>query len=142
MVPPAVEVSGPLPEEGAVGGAALLGGPEPLEALLDDGRVLPVVVGVHLDVRGADVHLVAGPLDAVVVGLLPVVPAAGVAIRAVVARRVPHEAVLQRLVPLLVPLEVTDHLLLLHEYPGVAVQAVEVLPGRKEKGPMRLEFEF
>lgn len=46
----AVEVSGALAEEGAVRGAALLGGAVPLESLLDDGRVLAVVVGVHLNI--------------------------------------------------------------------------------------------
>lgn len=35
---------------------------------------------------------------------------------------------LQGLVPLLVPLEVPDHLLLLHEYPAAAVQTMKVLP--------------
>lgn len=46
----AVEVGGALAKEGAVRGAALLGGAVPLESLLDDGRVLAVVVGVHLHV--------------------------------------------------------------------------------------------
>jgi hypothetical protein len=36
--------------------------------------------------------------------------------------------VLERLVALLVPLEVADHLLLLDKDPRVAVQAVEVFP--------------
>lgn len=57
--PPAVEVGGALAVEGAVGGGAVLGGPEALESFLDDGRVFAVVVGVHLDVRRANVHLVA-----------------------------------------------------------------------------------
>ena len=60
--PPTVEVGGALAVEGAGRGAAVLGGAEPLEALLDDGRVLAVVVGVHLDVRRADVDLVAAVL--------------------------------------------------------------------------------
>ncbi|KAJ8885930.1 hypothetical protein PR048_012136 [Dryococelus australis] len=59
VVAAAVEVRGALAEEGAVRGAALLRRAEPLEALLDDGRVLAVVVGVHLHIRRADVHLVA-----------------------------------------------------------------------------------
>jgi hypothetical protein len=63
VLPATVEVRGPLAEEGAVRGTTLLCGPQSLETLLDDGRVLPVVVGVHLDVRGADVHLVAGTLQ-------------------------------------------------------------------------------
>jgi hypothetical protein len=66
--------------------------------------------------------------DAVVVGLLAVVGASAVAVVAVVAGRVAHESVLERLVALLVPLEVADHLLLLDKDPRVAVQAVEVFP--------------
>lgn len=66
--------------------------------------------------------------DAVVVGLLAVVGASAVAVVAVVAGRVAHESVLERLVALLVPLEVADHLLLLDKHPRVAVQAVEVFP--------------
>ena len=63
-------------------------------------------------------------------GLLPVVAAVGVAVATVVGRRVPHEAVLKRVVPLLVPLEVSDHLLFLHEHARVALQTVEMLPER------------
>ena len=59
----AVEVGGALAGEGAVGRGAVLGGPVALEALLDDGRILAVVVGVHLHVRRADVHLVASLLS-------------------------------------------------------------------------------
>ena len=42
----------------AVCSVAVLSPPEPEEALPLDGVVLPVVVEVHLHVRGADVHLV------------------------------------------------------------------------------------
>ena len=73
-------------------------------------------------------------LEAVVVGLFAVVGAAAEAVATVVHGRVAHEAVLQRLVALLVPLEVADHLLLLHEDARVAVQTVEVLPGGEKKG--------
>lgn len=62
LVPTTVEVCGPLTEEGAVRCTALFCGPQSLEALLDDSRVLAVVVGVHLHVRGTYVHLVAGAL--------------------------------------------------------------------------------
>ena len=54
----AVEVGGALSGKGAVRSGAVFGGPVPLEAFLDDGRVLAVVVGVHLYVRGAYVHLI------------------------------------------------------------------------------------
>lgn len=63
-----------------------------------------------------------------IVGLFAIVRTAAIAVVAVVTRRVAHEAVLQRLVALLVPLEVTDHLFLLDENPRVAIEAMEVLP--------------
>ena len=128
--PAAVEVRGPLAEEGAVGGAALLGGAVPLEALLDDGGVLAVVVGVHLDVGRRNVYFITAFLDAMIVGLLLVVGAVAEAVAAVVEGAVAHEAVLQGLVALLVPLEVADHFFFFDEDAGVAVEAVEVLPGR------------
>lgn len=125
--PAAVEVGGALAEEGAVAGAALFRRPESLEALLDDGRVFSVVVGVHLHVGGGDVDLVAPFFDTMIVGLLFVVGAVLEAVAAVVQGAVTHEAVLQGLVPFLVPLEVAYHLLLFDEHPGVAVQTMEVL---------------
>lgn len=73
-------------------------------------------------------HPVGALLDAVVVGLLAVVLTVVESVRAVVHGRVAHEPVLQRLVALLVPLEVPDHLLLFHEHPRVAVQTVKMLP--------------
>ncbi len=66
--------------------------------------------------------------DAMIVGLLAIVLAAAVAIVTVVHGRVAHESVLQRLVALLVPLEVPDHLLLLDKDARVAVQTVEMFP--------------
>lgn len=66
--------------------------------------------------------------DAMIVSLLAVVRAVGVAVVAVVARRVTHETVLQRFIALLVPLEMADHLLLLDEHSILTVQAVKVLP--------------
>ena len=62
-----------------------------------------------------------------VVRLFAVVSARRKPSGAVVTRRVPHEPVLQRLVALLVPLEVANHLFLLDEDARVAVEAVEVL---------------
>lgn len=109
---------------------ATLGGPKSLEALLYDGRVLAMVIRVHLHVRCRYVHLVAILVDAMIVGLLSIVRTgtARVLFRAVVGRRVPHEAVLQGLVPLLMPLKVPDHFLLLHEHSPAAVQTMKVLP--------------
>lgn len=56
---PAVEVGGLLAVELALHGAAVLGGPEPLEAVVDQLRVLLVEVLVRHDVGRAGVHLVA-----------------------------------------------------------------------------------
>ena len=58
-----MEVCGALAVEGAGLGAAVFGGAEPLEALLNDGRVLAVVVRVHLSVGGGDVYLVTARLQ-------------------------------------------------------------------------------
>lgn len=125
-----MKVRGPLANERTMLGRAILGSPKPLEALLYDGRVLAMVIRVHLHVRCRYVHLVAILVDAMIVGLLSIVRTdpAGMPLRAIVRRRVSHEAVLQGLVPLLVPLEVPDHLLLLHEHPAAAVQTMKVLP--------------
>ena len=46
----AVEVGGALPGKGTVGRSAILGGTVALESLLDDGRILTMVVGVHLHI--------------------------------------------------------------------------------------------
>ena len=73
-----------------------------------------MVVEVHLDVAGGDVHLVAAlRLDAVVVRLLLVVLAVREVVGAVVGRSDSPEAVLERLLHLLVPLGVSGNLLLL-----------------------------
>lgn len=124
-----MEVRGSLGDEGTIVGSAGLGSPEPLKALLDYGGVLAMVVRVHLDIRGGDVNLVAVVVYAVVMRLLSVVRAlpGGVPLGAVVGGRVTHESVLQRLVALFVPLEVSYHLLLLDEHAPAAVETVEVL---------------
>ena len=110
---------------------AVLRPPEPEESLPLDCIVLPVVVEMHLDVRGADVDFVtAVTLDTVVVGLLLVVAAVNELVTAVVHRGDPSEPVLQGLVHLLVPLAVPDHLLLLGEVLPLAHGdgAVEMFP--------------
>lgn len=61
-----------------------------------------------------------------VMSLLSVVLAVMVSIPTIVSRGIPHEAMLEALVPFLVPLEVTDHLLLLDEDLAVAFETVEV----------------
>ena len=86
---------------------------------------------IFLSNRNFFCYLVAAvALDAVVVGLLLVVCAVGELVAAVVHGGDPAEAVLERLVHLLVPLAVPDHLLLLGEVLPLAHGhgAVEVLP--------------
>lgn len=57
-----MEVGGLLPVELAAHRAAVLGGAEPLEAVVDQLRVLLVEVLVGHDVGGAGVHLAAAHL--------------------------------------------------------------------------------
>ena len=64
--------------------------------------------------------------------LLAVVGAVGKAVTAVVWGRVAHETVLEAFIPLLVPLEVSNHFLLLAEHFAAALKAMEVFSvGRK-----------
>jgi len=109
---------------------ATLGGPKSLKALLYDGRVLAMVIRVHLHVRCRYVHLVAILVDAMIVSLLSIVRTGptGVLFRTIVGRRVPHKAMLQGLVSLLMPLEVPDHFLLFHEHSPATIQTMKVLP--------------
>lgn len=58
-----MEVRGLLPVELAAHRPAVLGGPEPLEAVVDELGVLLVEVLVGHDVRGAGVHLAAAHLQ-------------------------------------------------------------------------------
>ena len=57
-----MEVGGTLAGEGTVGSSAILGSAVALKSLLDDGRILPVVVGVHLHVRCANIDFIAAVL--------------------------------------------------------------------------------
>lgn len=111
-----------------LGGSALLRRPEPLKALLDDGRVLAMVVAVHLHIAGADVHLVAVRLHAVVVRLPPIVRTSDAELHAtVVGRAEAQEAVLQTLRAFLVPLQMADDLLLFGQHFAGAVGAMVVV---------------
>lgn len=65
-----------------------------------------------------------------IVCLLAIVTTTLVSVRTVVAGRIPHETVLQTLVSLLVPFEMSDHFLFLHEHPRVAVETMEMLSER------------
>jgi len=159
VIASAMEMGGPLPVERAIRRPAFFRRAEPLESFLYDGRVLSVVIRVHLHVGRADVHLVAralrgtskcmtvgctragkffiSHLDAMIMGLFAIVTASLISVRTVVAGRVPHETVLQALVSLFVPLEVSDHLLFLHEHPRVAVETMEMLPVNKDHSVSR-----
>ena len=97
-------------------GPTVLRPSEPQEPLPLDGVVLPVVVEVHLDVGGADVHLVtAVALNAVIVGLFLVVSAIHKLITAIIHWCHSSEAILEGLVHLLVPFTMSDHFFLLCE---------------------------
>jgi len=125
-----VKVRGPLSNERTMVSRATLGGPKSLKALLYDGRVLAMVIRVHLHVRCRYVHLVAILVDAMIVSLLSIVVRTGptgVLFRTIVGRRVPHKPMLQGFVPLLMPLEVPDHFLLFHKHSPATVQTMKVL---------------
>jgi len=62
--------------------------------------------------------------------LLAVVTASLISVRTVVTRRVSHETMLQALIPLFVPLEVSDHFFFLDEHSRIAVKTMKVLPAR------------
>lgn len=125
-----MKVRGPLSDELTMVSRATLGGPKSLEALLYDGRVLAMVIRVHLHVRCRYVYLVAILVNAMIVGLLSIVRAssARMLFRTIVHWRVPHKTVLQGLIPLLVPLEVPYHFLLFHEHSPATIQTMKVLP--------------
>lgn len=125
-----VKVRGPLSNELTMIGRATLSGPKSLEALLYDGRVFTMVIRVHLHVRCRYIYLVAILVDAMIVRLLSIVRTSPtrVLFGTIVHWRVPHETVLQGLVPLLVPFEVPDHLLLLHKHSPATVQTMKMLP--------------
>lgn len=125
-----MKVRSPLPNELTIVSRATLGGSKSLKALLYDRRVLAMVIRVHLHVRCRYVYLVAILVDAMIVGLLSIVRTAParVLFRTIVHGRVPHEAMLQGLVPLLMPLEVPDHFLLLHKHSPATVQTMKVFP--------------
>uniref|UniRef100_A0A1Y1NAJ0 Uncharacterized protein n=1 Tax=Photinus pyralis TaxID=7054 RepID=A0A1Y1NAJ0_PHOPY len=74
------------------------------------------------------VPLVTALFDTVVVRLFFVVRAVRVTVRAVVQRTIPHKAVLQGLVSLLVPFKMAYHFLLLDENSRVTVETVKMFP--------------
>lgn len=119
----AVKVRGALTLEGAIGRDAVFGCSESLKAFLNDGRVLAMVIGMHLHIRRGYVNLVTILMNAVIMCLFAIVRTIAMrgSVRAIVGRRVPQEAVLQGLVPLLVPLEVPDHLLFLDKHSTAAI---------------------
>lgn len=85
-----------------------------------------MVVGMHLDVGGADVNLVTGILQTMIMCLSPIVSTRTEPLCTVVQWTEPEETVSQRLLPLTMPLVMTNHLLFLDEDMEVAVDAVVV----------------
>ena len=67
-------------------------------------------------------------MEAVVMGLLAVVRTAMETVIAVVPRRITKKTVLQGLVTFLVPLEMPNHLLLLHKHFHGTFDAMKMLP--------------
>jgi len=65
--------------------------------------------------------------------LLAVVTASLISVRTVVTGRVSHETVLQALIPLFVPFEVSDHFFFLDEHSRIAVKTMEVLSARTKR---------
>ena len=58
-----MEVSGALSVESTCRGFAILCALKPLESFLNDNGILSMIVGMHLDIRGADVHFVTPSLQ-------------------------------------------------------------------------------
>jgi len=127
----AVVVGDLLAEKGAILDAAGLVRPEAPEALVHDLGVLAVEIGMHLDVTGAHIHLGTVLVDAVVVGLFPVVGATlSVGWCTVVRGGEAGKAQLEAFLALLVPLQVPDDVVLLAQDLALAglLVAMEVLP--------------
>jgi len=68
----------------------------------------------------------------VIVRLLAIVAATAVSVGAVVHWWIPHEAMLQGLISLFVPLKMPDHFFLFDKHPWITIQAMKVLPVTKE----------
>jgi len=66
-----------------------------------------------------------------IMSLFVVVWTSAVSVVAVIAWGITHEAVLQRLVALLVPFKMTYHFLLLYKYSRMTIQTMEMLPTMK-----------
>lgn len=60
--PSAVEMCGPLSGKAAGRGGAIFRGSKSLKSFLDDGRILSMIIGVHLYVRGAYVNFITAIL--------------------------------------------------------------------------------
>lgn len=122
-----------LAVEGTALDAAVLVCSKPAEAFVDNLRVFAMEVGVHLHVAGAHVYLGTVLVDAMVMRLLPVVDAALAISRCtVVAGRETRKAELKALLTLLMPLQVTNDVVLLAENLALAglIIAVEVFAQR------------
>lgn len=94
-----------LAVEGAILNATILVGAKTPETLVHNLRVLAMEVGVHLHIAGAHIDLGTVLVDAVIVGLLPIVGTAiAIGGRTVIRGGEPCEAQFEALLALLVPL--------------------------------------
>lgn len=119
-----------LAVEGAILDPTVLVRPEPPESLVHDLGILSMEVGMHLDITGAHIHLGAVLIDAMVVGLLPVVGTSLSVGRSTVVRGGESgEAQLKALLALLMPLQVPNNVVFLAQDLALArlLVAVEVL---------------
>lgn len=76
---------------------------------LIDGRILSMIIRVHLHVTSADVSLVALILDTVVMGLFPIVLTVAKLNSAVIGWRETQKAMIQGFRPFFVPLQMSDN---------------------------------
>lgn len=104
----------PFAKEGAILDAAILVGSEPAESLIHNLRVLAMEIGMHGDIAGAHIDLGTVLVDTVIVGLLPVVGTSlTIGGGTVIGGGEAGESLLEALLAFLVPLQVSDDVILL-----------------------------
>lgn len=67
-----MKMGGSLTGKITIGNATLFGGPISLKALLYDGRIFSMIIGMHLYVTRTDVHFITIGLQAMVMRLLAI----------------------------------------------------------------------
>lgn len=86
-----------------------------------------MIVGMHLDVRGADVNFVTSILQTMIMSLSTIMGTGTEPLCTVVQWTEPQKPMSERLLPLPMPLVMTNHLLLLDKDMKVAVDTMIVL---------------